>query len=115
MLYGIHRHGNVHVVMAGLYVVEPQAVQHDEGLAEARPADGQIVLHAAGSARQAVDEEARVAHRQQADGAIDFVERERLIGAGYDDGFMRRRRLLGLGQTNGKWQQKEYFGVQFLL
>ena len=45
-LDGLQRHGNVHVVVAGLHVVRSPAVQEDEGLREGSAADGNIRLHA---------------------------------------------------------------------
>ena len=48
-----------------------------------------------------------VAHRQDLNGAVDFIERERLVGAGDHDGVVLRRRLLGKGQAEEEWDQWE--------
>ena len=117
----IERHGDVHIVMAGLNVVEALAVQQDERLAEAGAADREVALHAAGRALakvergieaeqvgEAIEDEVCSARRQHADGAIDFVERERLVRAGDDDSLV----LLGKG---AKRQKKDDRGTQFVI
>jgi len=115
---GIERHGNIHVVMAGLDVVETEAVEQHQGLFEVGAADGEIVLHAIGRAGleverrieaqgidQGIEEQRLRAHGKYGDGAIDFIDGERLVGAGHHHGFVLRR---GLGEDGkqGKKQQK---------
>ena len=94
------RHRNIHVVVAGLRVVQPLPVEQDQGLAEAGAADREVGLNAVGRARgkvergvqlqdvdQCVEHRATATHRQHTDRAIDLFERQRFVGAGDDDGF----------------------------
>ena len=104
--HGIQRHGDIHIVMAGLDVVQAQAVEQHQGLAEAAAANGKIGLHAVGSALlqverrvqpqqvgQGVGDQVHAARRQQRDGAVHLIQRERLEGAGHHDGFVLRQRV----------------------
>ncbi len=47
---GVERHGDVEIEVAGLGVVDTQAVDEDEGLLEGGAADGKVGLDAAGGA-----------------------------------------------------------------
>ena len=47
---GIQRHGDIHVVMAGLRVVQPHAVQQHQRLGVAGAANRKVVLNAIGRA-----------------------------------------------------------------
>ena len=110
-LHAFERHRDIHVVMPGLRVVEAHAVEQDEGLTEARAADGEVHLHAVGRAfgeverrvqleqvHQRVEHQALAAHRKHADGAVDLFERHGLKGAGDDHGVVPFGRLLGEGE-----------------
>ena len=112
----IERHRDVHVVMPRLHVVEALPVEQDERLAETRAADREVGLDAVGrtlaqvergvEAQQVgerVEDEDRVARRQDADGAVDFFERERLVRAGHDDGLA----LLGKKSYSRKTEDDE--------
>jgi hypothetical protein len=130
--HGIERHGNVHVVVAGLDVVEPQAVEQDEGLFEGGSANGKVGLHAVGGARleverwietenvgERVEHQIEFAHRQHEDGAVDLFERQRLKRAGDHHGIVwrsgqsgRRGRLLGKTYPGAKEEERQNFGVQ---
>ncbi len=113
---GFEGHGDVHVVVAALHVVEAQAVEQDEGLAEVAAANGHVGLHAIGAARleierrveaeqigEGIGDEIHAPRRQQGEGAIHFIEREGFEGAGDDDGIMLHLWLgLLLSQAEGK-------------
>lgn len=97
---GRDRHRDVAVVMAALAVVEPDAVDEDEALAEGRTTDGEVGLHATTAARPDVDagheaqpvnqrrhaEHVQIAPRQCGDSARDRFVAGRCEGGGDDDG-----------------------------
>ena len=125
-------------MVACLRVVEALAVEQHQRLGERAAAYRKVGLYAIGSAflkvergigtqqvLERVEHQADRARRQQRDGAVHLIERERLEGARYHHGFMlrgghrlgrrlRRSRLLG---NNGEGQ-KEYRkkrGAQFFI
>jgi hypothetical protein len=96
---GVEGHGDVEVEVAGLGVVDAEAVDEDEGLLEGGAAEGEIGLDAFGGAGLEVEgwvlaediddgicTGGLVAGEQNFYGAIAFLERERLGGGGDLDG-----------------------------
>src|ERR1019366_5997786 len=69
---GVERNRQVEIVMASLRIVDPQAIDENEGLSEGRSADGEIGLHAA---RRAL---AKVDGRIEAEGIDIACEEQRL-------------------------------------
>ena len=113
-LDAFERHRDIHVVVAGLHVVEPHAVEQHQRLAEARAADREVGLHAVRRAfgeverrvqlqqvRQRIEHQALAAHRKHADGAVDFLQRHRLEGAGHDHGFALLRAAAARRRVRG--------------
>ena len=92
---GVERDGNVEVEMAGLGIVDAEAVDEDEGLLESSAADGEVGLHAFGGAGLevegrvgaeevdgAVGADGEIVGEYLEYGAIAFGQRERLDGGG---------------------------------
>jgi hypothetical protein len=124
-IHTFERHGDIHVVVAGLRVVDAHAVEQHEGLAEARAADGKIALHPVRRAflqvergveleqiRQGIKHQALAARREHADGAVDLFQRHGLIGSSDDHGIVTFGRLLGEGECRQKREKKEKSGGQ---
>ena len=99
---GVEGDGDVEVEMAGLGVVDAEAVEEDEGLLEGGAADGEVGLDAVGGAGLQVEggvlaeevddgvgEERLVAGFDEVDGAVVFGEREGFEGGGDGDAFGR--------------------------
>ena len=131
---GVHRHRDIHVVVAGLDVVEAHAVEQHEGLLEVGAADGEVGLYAVGRAflqverwveaqhvDDGVEEQRIVADGEHADGAVEFFERHGFEDAGDHHGLGRRAGDLGLilraegMRESCKDQQKGNWGAQSLL
>jgi hypothetical protein len=98
--HGVEGNGDVEIEVAGLRVVDAEAVEKDEGLLEGGAAEGEVGLNAVGSAgleieggvlAEVVDygvgEERLVAGADEIDGAIAFSEGQRLEGGGDGDTF----------------------------
>jgi hypothetical protein len=109
---GVEGDGDVEVEVAGLGVVDAEAVQEDEGLLEGGAAEGKVSLNAVGGAGLEVEggvlaeevddgvgDERLVARGDEVDGAIAFGEREGFKGGGDRD-------ALGDGGLRGRWLSK---------
>ena len=127
-LHAFEGHRDVHIVMAGLWVVQTHAVEQHEGLAEAGAADGEIRLDAVGGAfgevergveldqiDERVEHQALAADRKHADGAVDLFERHGLEGPGDDHGIVPFGGLLGEGNCGYKREKNENSEVQITL
>ena len=92
---GVERDGDVEVEVAGLGIVDAEAVDEDEGLLEGGAADGEVGLDAFGGAGLhverrvgaeqidgAVDADGQLARGEDFDGAVAFGQGERLDGGG---------------------------------
>ncbi len=97
---GVKRDGDVEVEMAGLGVIDAEAVEQDERLLEGSAADGEVSLNAIASAclqvegrvlaeqvDDAVADEWLVAGRKDVDGAVTFGERQRFESRRNGDAF----------------------------
>ena len=56
---------------------------------------------------QRVDHQALAAGREHADGAVDLLERQRLVGAGDHDGLVLLGLLLSEGEYRSKHEEKK--------
>ena len=95
---GVEWDGDVEVEVAGLGVVDAEAVEQDEGLLEGGAAEGEVGLDAVAGAGleveggvlaeevdDAVGDEGLVARGEDVDGAVAFGEGEGLEGGGDGD------------------------------
>ena len=117
-VHGVERQRDVHIVMAGLRVVEALAVEQHQRLPERAAADRDIRLHASGRAGHHVHRgvqaqevgqpglERRLAgHRQNVHRAIDLFERDRLDRAGDNHHFVAGG--LGRAEAGGQRQRQK--------
>ena len=104
---GVEGDGDIQIQVAGLGVVDAEAVEEDEGLLEGGAAEGEVGLDAVGGAGLEVEggvlaevvddgvgEEGLVAGGDEVDGAIAFGEGEGFEGGGDGD---------ALGDGDGFW------------
>ena len=106
---GVERDGDVEVEVAGLGVVDAEAVEQEEGLLEGGAADGEVGLDSGGGAGlevergvlaevvdDAVEEEGLGAGVEGLDGAVAFGEGDGLDGGGDGDGLGDGRQAQGV-------------------
>ena len=121
---GVEGDGDVEVEVAGLGVVDAEAVEEDEGLFEGGAADGEVGLNAVGRAGLeveggvlaeivggVVEEEGLVARVESDDGAVGFGERDGWDGGGDGDGLLDGGLLLGGGEAGGECEEEGRRGI----
>ena len=95
---GVEGDGDIEIQVAGLGVVDAEAVEEDEGLLEGGAAEGEVGLDAVGGAGLEVEggvlaeeidggvrDEGLVARGDEVDGAVAFGEREGFESGGNGD------------------------------